>query len=444
MRLLINLFLFFSLLPFISPMPTSSDVQLPAFVVGWIIIMLDVAHGKVRLGWVDLVFLGTAVWSFCFVLPGGEFVVRQRVGLLMAFIIYYVAKRHASRFSPLTVYAAIAFAFVATMLQWLTPDLFLSYAPRIIRTVKEIEGARGVSGPSAEPSFLAAMALVQGLLAYYYYRIGRTSGKVLAGAWAMALVMVLLSRSATGFIYVLLTFAIWIAYFMLRGLRLSVWLAASAFVATVFILMTGPLAASRGGVILVALYQNPLEVVADASFQERAVSLFLGAVSLPHYPLGAGGGSYYPVALEMTRIYQAERIFSSVRPEVFGGVLSSMGLYLAELGVVFIFFLGIVLSRSLKAEPLHLVFGALSLAFIAATFSITCPLIWLPLGLAARPEGLRLNPAASRHQSGPRRPSPEPHGQNTKALFNTGTVRLSESRSVPHLHAATAPPPRGL
>jgi hypothetical protein len=396
MNRLANLFLFFSLLPFISPRPTPSDVQLPAFVFGMAIIASDVARGKVRLDWVDLTFLATAIWSLCFVLPGGEFVLRQRVGLLMAFIIYYVAKKHASRFSQRTVYAAIIVGFVGTILQWLTPDLFQAFAPRIIRTVKDIEGSRGVAGLSAEPSFLAGMAVVQGLLAGYYYRIGRTSGRMLAGLWAMALVMILLSKSATGFVYLLLVCAIWMAYFALRGLRLSVWLAAVAIVTTVFILMTGPLASSRGGTVLVSLYENPLQVVADGSLQERAVSFFLGAVSLPYYPFGAGGGRYYPVALEMARIYHAERIFSNARPEVIGGVLSSMGLYLAELGIVFIFFLGIVFWRSMRAEPLHLALSALALAFIAATFSITCPLIWLPLGLTARPEGLRIKPATSR------------------------------------------------
>jgi hypothetical protein len=395
MKLLVNLFLFFSLMPFISPVPTPSDVQLPAFVVGAAIIALDAARGKVRLDWVDLVFLGTAVWSFCFVLPGGEFVVRQRVGLLMAFIIYYVAKRHASSFSPKAVYLAIAAAFAGTMLQWLAPDFFLAYAPRIIRTVKPIEGSRGVSGPSAEPSFLAAMAVVQGLLVYHYYRIGRTSGRMLSIAWTLGLVMILLSKSATGFVYLLLTCGIWMGYFALRGLRLSVWVGSIALVATVFILMTGPLASSRGGAVLVSAYENPLAVATDASLQERAISFFLGAVSLWHYPLGAGGGSYYSVALEMSRIYHAERIFSSARPEVIGGVLSSMGLYLTELGIVFIFFVGIVFWRSLKAEPLHLAFCALGLSFMAATFSITCPLIWLPVGLAARSNGPRHRPATS-------------------------------------------------
>ncbi len=98
----------------------------------------------------------------------------------------------------------------------------------------------------------------------------------------------------------------------------------------------------------------------------------------------------------MARIHNAERIFWNVRPDVIGGVLSSMGLYLAELGLVFIFFLAIIFWRSLRLDALHLALCALALVFIAATFSITCPLTWLPLGLAARPDGLRMRSATAR------------------------------------------------
>jgi hypothetical protein len=311
----------------------------------------------------------------------------------MAFVIYYVAKKHAARFWPRTVYLAIIVGFAGAIAQWWRGDLFALFAPRIIRTVKGIEGSRGVSGLSAEPSFLAGMAVVQGLILYYYYRVGRTSGRMLAIGLTLAFLMVALSKSATGFVYLLLVCAIWMAYFAVRGLRLSVWVGSIAFVTGVLLVITGPLATSRGGVVLTSLYESPAKFVADGSLQERAVSFFLGAVSLPYHPLGAGGGAYYRVSMDMARIYDAERIFSNARPEVFGGVLSSMGLYLAEMGIVFLFFLAIVFWRSLRLDALHLALCALAVVFIAATFSITCPLTWLPLGLAARPGGLQARSA---------------------------------------------------
>ena len=116
MKFLVSGFLFFSLLPFISPLPVESDVQLPAFVFGAAIILLDILRGRFRFDWIDLAFLMMAVWSFAYVLPGGEFVLRQRVGLMLAFIIFWVAKRHAPQFSPWVVYVAIVVNFVAVMI----------------------------------------------------------------------------------------------------------------------------------------------------------------------------------------------------------------------------------------------------------------------------------------------------------------------------------------
>src|SRR5580765_1936210 len=104
---LANVFMFFALMPFISPLPTVSDVQFPAFVVSALIIGWDLLQRRIRFDWVDWLFLVTAVWSFCYVLPSGEFVLRQRAGLLMAFGIYYVVKRYSHLFAPQTVYAAL-------------------------------------------------------------------------------------------------------------------------------------------------------------------------------------------------------------------------------------------------------------------------------------------------------------------------------------------------
>lgn len=389
MSALVNIFFFFALLPFISPLPTTADVQLPAFVVGVVIIARDVVKGKFRLEWIEIAFLAVAIWSFAYVLPSREFIVRQRVGLLMAFIAYFVVKKHAQSFSPRTLMLATLMALAGALAQMLAPSVFEVYAPRIIRTVKGIENNRGVAGLSAEPSFLAAMGIVQGLVALRFYRLGRVSRRWLAVNWAMAIGIVLLSRSATGFVYLFLVCAIFMAYYALRGLHVVAWVGIALLVAVVAFVITGPLAFSRGGVVVVDAINDPFRVIADASLQERAVSLFLGVVAVPDYPLGVGGDGYREVALEMAKKYEAPKIFESVRQEIYGGVLSSFGLYAAELGLVFLVFFGVILIRSFALDPLNLSYIVLALFFVAATFSITCPFIWLMLGLGARSQSRR-------------------------------------------------------
>ena len=385
----INVFLFFVLLPFISPLPTVSDVQFPAFVVAALIIGWDLLKWRIYFDWVDLAFLSVAIWSFCYVLPSGEFILRQRAGLLMAFVIYFVVKKYAPLFSPRTVYLAIVVGFLGTVVQWLWPEVFAKFAPRIIRTVKAIDNVRGQAGLSAEPSFLSAMALVQGLVLYDYYRNGRTSGRALTVGWMLAFAMILLSRSATGFVTLLIVCAIWVAYFALRGLPLSVWVGATVLIVGGFLLLTGPMASTRGGAVLVNLYDRPSLIWKDGSFQERAGNLFLGSMAFAHHPLGVGGGGYTNAAREMADRYHAERIFENANPSALGGILSSMGFYLAEVGLPFVFLLAVVFGRSLRADPLHLAYCFLALTFISGTFSITCPLIWLMLGMTGRPDGLR-------------------------------------------------------
>jgi hypothetical protein len=393
MRLLVNLFLFFAVMPFISPRPTQSDVQLPAFLLAAAIMGHDLVKGRVRIDWVDLVFLSMGAWSFCFVLPGGEFVLRQRVGLLMAFLIYYVAKRHAGLFSPTAIFTAIVLNMAATLLQWVRPDLFALMLVRLVRTLKAVEGTRGLGGLSAEPSFLAAMAVVQGLLLFYYFKRGETTARRLIAGWAMAFSTLLLSRSATGFTYLLVACAIYFSYYVFRGLKPSVWVAFSAFGLIALWVMTGPLATSRGGAIIVALYEHPEDVIADGAMQERVSSLAVGVLSVPHHVFGVGGGRYEAVAHELDAIYDFSELFPQANPDVFGGVLSSVGLYLVENGVIFIAFLAVVFWKSSRLEAFHMLFTALAFLFILVTFSIAFPLTWLLLGLAARRDFLGRRPA---------------------------------------------------
>src|SRR5438132_9844421 len=81
MSMLVNLFFLCSLLPFLSPVPAPTDVQPPAFVVATLIIAIDLAKGRFRFNWVEGAFLSVAIWSFCFVLPGSPFTVRERIGI---------------------------------------------------------------------------------------------------------------------------------------------------------------------------------------------------------------------------------------------------------------------------------------------------------------------------------------------------------------------------
>lgn len=366
-------------------MPAPSDVQWPAFFIAALIVARDVQKRRFTVSWVEYVFLATGLWSLCFVLPGNPFNDRERIGILMSFLAYYAVRKHAPQFSVRVLMGAIAVTLIASIVQLEWPSLYKAVAPYFVRTVKDLsQGGRGASGPSVEPSFLAAMALVHGLLVSYYYSVGRMSRRAFGLGAVMSLASLLLSRSATGFMYVGVLALIGAVYYAFYGLPAKQWAVLFASIAVVFAIVTGPLAGSRGGVILVNLYQKPDEVLGDGSAQERVRCLAVGFLSLPAHVFGAGGGAFPDVAVEMDKIYGLNRIFARARPEALTGVLNATGMYLVELGVVFVFFLGVLVIGSFQIEVFHLLFITLALLFMSFSFSITLPMTWLLLGLAAR------------------------------------------------------------
>jgi hypothetical protein len=386
---LANVFLICALLPFLSPRPTASDVQLPAFIVGFVILLRDLAKDRFALGWVEGCFLSVGIWSFCFVLPGHDFNVRERVGIVMAFIIYYVVRKHAQRFSARMLVLAIVITFGSVVAQVLAPTLYQAVAPFVLRTVKDLsQGGRGASGPTAEPSFLAAMALGHGLLAIYYYSAGRLGRWVLLGCVALSATSLLLSKSATGFMYFGVLAAIAAIYYAFQGMTVGKWVGLLVSAAVLFGVILGPLAESRGGAILADLYNSPERVLADGSAQERVQCLTIGVLSMLRYPLGVGGGGYPAVALEMDERYEFRSVFGNVNRSNLTGILNAGGMYFTELGLVFLFFLGVVVGASLRIEVFSFLFAALALLFLMFSFSITFPLTWLLLGLAARKDFL--------------------------------------------------------
>jgi hypothetical protein len=393
MHFLANLFFLCSLLPFLSPLPARSDVQLPAFVFASLIIAIDLAKDRFTFNWVEGVFLAVAIWSFCFVLPGSPFTFRERIGMLFAFEIYYVVKKYASLFSTRLLTIAVVITIATSLVQLLLPDLYQAVAPLFVRTVKDLsQGGRGASGPSAEPSFLAAMALAHGLLGIYYFVVGRISRSTFRAVLPMSVASLLLSKSATGFVYLGILAVIGAAYYLFRGMTVGRWVALLVSTAALVAVVIGPLAQSRGGVILLDLYHNPRRVVADGSAQERVQCLTIGVLSCARYPLGVGGGGFAAVATEMDRTYNLGRIFEEARRESLTSVLNAGGMYLTELGFVFVLFLGVILYASMRVEVFHLLFSILALLFLLFSFSVTFPLTWLLFGLAARKDFLAVRP----------------------------------------------------
>ena len=148
---LANLFFICALLPFLSPSPAASDVQLPAFVVAAAIVLRDLLKGRFTINWVEWVFVTVGIWSFCFVLPGNPFNGRERVGILAAFIVYYVVKKYAPRFATRTLMLAIVITLGSAVVQLWIPSFYGAVAPFFVRTVKDLSEG-GAAHPDHRPN----------------------------------------------------------------------------------------------------------------------------------------------------------------------------------------------------------------------------------------------------------------------------------------------------
>ena len=130
------------------------------------------------------------------------------------------------------------------------------------------------------------MALAHGLLIVYYYAVGRVEKRTFQIGLAMSAVSLLLSKSATGFMYLGILAIIGAGYYAFRGMSVGRWAALLVSMVVLLAVVVGPLAESRGGVILVSSTRTRSEVLADGSAQERVRCLSIGVLSLMQVPAG--------------------------------------------------------------------------------------------------------------------------------------------------------------
>jgi len=130
-----------------------------------------------------------------------------------------------------------------------------------------------------------------------------------------------------------------------------------------------PLTLGCMGVVYGDIGTSPLyafRVALDAaggSHGDLSRGTVIGVLSMIKYPLGVGGGGFPDVALETYKEYNLQRVFERAREVSVTGILNAGGMYFAELGIVFVFFLAIVLGASMRIEVLHLLYATLAFFF---------------------------------------------------------------------------------
>lgn len=383
-----NAFFFFAVMPFVSPVPLSTDVQPTSIVLGLLLAFVILLRKQLFLNIQELYFFFFAAGSIFLVSLSSEFVLQHRIGLFSAFLIYYATIRFRDTFDIRILRIAIIIHFFGVLWHFLSPTTFIPVAELLVRTIKVKEmGSRGASGFSPENSFAATLALVHLILLLFFLERSRLSKLNIYLLTTLCFLTILLSKSGSGYVFTV----IFVGFYFFSRINIKKFSVAKLailtflLVATVFVVRSPVVLESRGGRLVEIILKNPQLVFLDGAIAERIIGIEVGIRSLVRYPLGVGGGGYPSVAKEINADVGLEEKYRTARVETqLEATASSLGKYLTEFGIFFIFLLLIILRKSFEFRLFNMLSVFFAFIFIVASFSIAFPPTYLLLGLSSR------------------------------------------------------------
>ena len=405
MQFIINLFFFFSLNPFFSPLPilnTDSTPVAHGFSLLTIVLLL-INKKTIFINKPAFVLMIFGLISFFFILPEGIFELRYRVGVLGGFLIYWFSTNFLLQFRFNILRVSILFHTFFVCFHYFLPSYFLPIGNLFVRTIKlkrdDMEGffdlnGRGASGFAAENSFAAVLGIVYIILLYWFYKRKIISKEVLIKYAIISCIPILLSFSASGiFIAILLALIfctsklILFLYkknsFLINSKTLKALIISLIFIVPTLIILNNVFGSTRGFLLLINVFNNPKYFILDSSIADRLVGISIGFLSLFHFPFGLGGGSYPVVAQYIDNLYGITSIFVSpnlIEAGPLKDTVSSFGKYSSEFGLIFISTYCYLFYFSNKNINIYkIIASTLSFLLILQSFSILFPPTYLLL-----------------------------------------------------------------
>jgi len=376
MKLIIQIFIIFSLMPFISPVPINTDVQPLTLFIASLIFLIDLSANKVKFSIIELIFIFYALYSLLIFNIDGEYIIKNRIGLFGAFFTFYGIKKYGIDFiSSRLISFVISIQFLGVLWHLFFPENFVEIASLITRGVKNIDFSyRGASGFAPENSFSAALAIFYFLMCYYLRSKGKMSKNLFFILSLMCAIIIILGKSGLGYIYSFLVIGL---LFFPKISFTKIFSYVVVIIFCLFLISKSKISESRSAVLLNIIINNPTLLIQDTSVAERLVGIEIGILSLFNYPFGGSGGSYPILSRKIDSKYKVhEKYPRGVRSQL-NNTVSSFGRYLVEHGFFFIIFL-FLLFKGIKINNISIAFSFLAFLFIFVSFSILFPPIyWL-------------------------------------------------------------------
>lgn len=402
-----NGLLFFTLLPYTSPIPLKSDIQLvaAAFAVLIILVKIFIDREPIKLGWSELGIFFMALVFLVYATPeawkdSGD-VLRKSSAMMLGFVIYLAAKLTYKSFSIKVVMAAAVCHLFGALLQQFNPSLHKTLVLPFLNMIRA-GLARGIGGLCSEASFLANIAVFLPLIAWIVTGNGeKMTKKMWITLWVIVAALFALSQAATATIYgivVLLVFG------FSRGIKSSVKTILILATCSVVIMALGPmLPKTRATSLAEVAINNPRLVIEDPSASMRLVGHYLSGPSLIERPLGTGevklDEDYFWYLWNKYNIdswYEVDVSRLSAQFYAIGDGLTDFGANCLRMGWIFVAMLAFWMFQYRGTR-----FSAVVIAFVAlgvfSSIPIVFPGYWLLLGCVQ----------AFRDREANREPSPE-------------------------------------
>lgn len=380
-----KLFLLSVFFPFISPFPINTDVQPICGMLALLVCVQAYINNKLS---VPLKF----VVVICFVMffaaynnvfdPHLDFKISKHLALVFGIFTLLAFYKTYHLLDRRLIYFVVLVYFSYTCFTIATPDFAVYMQNFIVRNTNSTElGYRGVSTLATEPGLLGGLLVFFLFVIYELFQSAKISKGDLFLLSALVLFVLLMTKSGTGYLY-LIIFVMFLIFEIMGFYR-----AVMAFLICIiplviyFYVTFGQFIDLESnelgrGVEILLMLSDPLESAsADNSIMTRVVQLYLGFVSIGQYPLGVGSASVEYYAQQVMESDPFIRDFYARTNKDFG-TNSSFSYMTVAYGIFFWMFLLYLYFVFSKSSVSHKFF---SFIYLAVSYSAAFPPIWVLL-----------------------------------------------------------------
>tara|TARA_B110000046_G_scaffold54094_2_gene60533 strand:- start:6014 stop:7279 length:1266 start_codon:yes stop_codon:yes gene_type:complete len=389
----LSIFFFLALMPYVSPVPLGTDIQVLTGLVGYMILFVLLYKDRFLVDKRELLILGLCLFFVFYInIEESTYQLKKAIGPLYSFGIFYIAKRYNHYFSIRVLTIVIVIYLIGTITQLISVDLFKMTFEHLLRESKySAAGIRGVTSLAPEPSFLGVICIFILIIQNWFYK-GKKRDKYYYYRFAACAFMILLTKSGMGYVLFFLFLGSQFMGYIKKYWYISLFVG----IGFVFFMATAkPISGNKGLSDLIGVLKStsPRDLLRVSSFSNRVNPILVGLYGAYERPLGRGSGSFTTQAKQVYIENDLEDIYpahmrSRLLYEISSDSVSSFGKYLFEYGIFFLLYLMLIFSGlDLKQAGLFTIF----LVLIGLLFSlpIVYPPIWLIYGIFDKKGGAK-------------------------------------------------------